>query len=647
MIGNIYKEHKVSAYNPPSEVKIFTAEAKKDYQVGYDILDRPFIELNDMSVIERDNRDRRTFNAFVDENIEDPAEAWKWIGTRSRARNKAVAMHAKMTAMYIIPFFMAQNENDEEDRGFSDVMQDIVEWMVYNSSYKSSYLMNTMAMLVSPITYLGAEYKEVYQKIKVKKEKGYITEEILDEVLSGFDAPVYSCDQVLITNAFEQNIQRQRRIFKSRWIEYGEAEAMYGEYENWNFVQPGVNTVFNAEDGLFYDIKDDQHDYLVHEVTLLDRQNDTEVCYLGGIYMGDTDVSANPIRHRDNRNAPKYNLIPFGYQRITEHFFYYKSLMNTQYWDNLLLDAQYEIAMNRAFLDTNMPIAVSGTDQVDSEIIFPSSVVAFKDKDVEVRPLLPQANLNGMFSAMAAVETSMDESSVSDTSAGQLPDAAQKATGIAIAERNAQTLLNGVQKTLAESITQYGELMADIAIKHLSIAQVDQIVGDSQRMKYRSFILKNKSVGGKNVTKTIRFDESLLGREDMSEKEKIEREMKMLTEIGYPEHKNHLYLINPEVFSRRKYLTRTEPHIMFPKNEEFMQALYVKIMQVFANNPFISLEALTRKTAYAFFRGEADDIMQKQPTAPFPAKTQKKGMDIGETAVNKALTNPLAGVGLA
>lgn len=641
MIGETY-EKKVSAYNPSQEVKDFTMDVKKEYTNAYEILHTPYTELNDLSVIERDNRDRLTFNAFVDESVEDPAEKWKWIGTRSKARNKAIALHAQLTSGYIVPMFMAQNDADEEDRGFSEVMRDIAEWMVHNSPYKTSYLMAAMSMLVSPVVYLGAEYRQVYQKIKTKTEKGFAMEEVLDEVLSGFDAPVHSCDQVLITNAYEQNIQRQRCIFKERWIDYGEAETLYGEHENWNFVLPGVNTIFNEDDTLFYDVKDDNHEYLVKETTYYNRLDDTQVCFLGGVYMGDRNVEENMIQHRDNRNAPKYNVVPFGYQRITEHFFYYKSLMNSQYWDNLLLDAQYQVGMDRAFLDTNMPIAISGSDKVDSEIIFPSSVVSFKDPNTVVRPLLPQANMGNMFSAMNAVESSMDESSVSDTSSGQLPDAAQKATAIAIAERNAKILLQGVGKSLAESIVQYGRLMADIAINHLTIPQIDQIVGDTTRMKYRSFVLKDKSVGGKQMSKVIRFDEEMLGME-LSDEQVVERNKTLAIESGYPDNKESIYVVNPEMFSRMKYLVRVEPETMFPKNKEFMQAMHTQLLAQMANNPYVSLEALTRKVLYDYFDGEADDIMQKpQQQQPIDIPSTQAGGQASAIAVG----NKLAGAGV-
>jgi len=644
MIGEITQNDTVSLYNPSKEIRDFTSNVvKKDYEAGDEILNKTWVELNNMSVLDRKDRDQRTFNAFVDEEIDDPNEAWKWIGTRSKARNKAIALHNYITAGYVIPMFMAQNDEDEEDRMFSDIMRDVTEWMINNSDYKQSYVGVSMGMLVNPVTYLGAEYAEVYQKIKEMQEDGtYTTTEIVDETLSGFKAPIYSTEQVLITNAFQPNIQRQRCIVQRRFIEYTEAESIYGKHENFNFVQPGVNTIFNEEDGQFYDIKDDDHSMLVEECIYKNRKEDIEVVFVGGIYMGNVDdIEANPIKHRDNRNAPKYNITPFGYQRVNEHFFFYKSLMNAQYWDNSLLDAQYQMAMNRAFLDTNMPIAITGQDEIDGEVIYPSSVFAFKDKDTKVTPVLPQADLGGMFGAMVKTETSMEESSISNLSSGQLPKGAgQTATAISIANANAKAMLAGVGKVMADSMVQFGGLMADIVCNHLSAPVLDQLSSDSNKLKYRSFILPKKLVGGKEVTKVIKFDDTLLGML-MTDKQIKEKEAKMLEDVGYPNNKSHIYRINPEVFARYKYLTYIEPQTMFPQNEEFMQAKLSDLYKMLRKDPLISAESLVKKLLYANFRSDADDMMAKPNPNEVPVTEDETGAggESAGTGVEKVLAS--------
>ena len=613
MIGNFQGNKVISRYQPNKEVADFTALVQKDYAIGDEILNKAWVELNDRSVIDDKDRGQKTFNAFVDENIENPAEKWKWIGTRSKARNKAIAMHAQITAGYIIPMFMAQNEDGEEDQDFADFMRDIIEWMIHNSDYKSSFLAIVMGMLMNPINYLGAEFREIYQTIKEKTDKGYIKKEVLDEVLSGFNAPVYSADQLLIANAYEPNIQRQRFIIKKRFIDYEEARALYGDHDNWDFVLMGHRTLYNKSDGMFYDNKDDFHQLLVEECIYLNRSEDVEVPFVAGIYLGDKSVKDNPIRHRDNQNRPKYNVVPFGYQRVNEHFFFYKSLMNSMYWDNMLLDAQYQLGMNRMFLDTNMPIAISGEDKIDSEVVFPSSVISFKDKDTKVSPILPQANLENVFASMRATEASMEESSVSNQTAGQLGDPNQKATALLLAEQNAKKMLQGVGKTIAESVVQYGNLMADIAVNYLSIPEVGEIIGDQSQIKYRTFILNNQTVSGRQVSKVLKFDKNLLGKE-MTDKDRKRENIKMLSDIKYPNNKQHLIRINPELFAMRKYFSRVEPELLFPKNEEYIQAVATQMYNMLRNDELVEPEKLVREVVHSFYRGRSDEFISKQTT---------------------------------
>lgn len=638
------KRKNISAYQPPQDIANFTKVAQECYAKGWEILHKPWIELNDYSPIERDNMDGRTFNAFVDESIEDPAEAWKWRGTRSKARNKGIVMHANLTGAYLLPLFDAQNKEDELDRGISEIMRDVVEWMTQPavSDYQSAYFAVTQGMLTNSVTYLGAEYLQIYQTIKSKQEDGsYKKEEILDEVLSGFKCPVYSTSEVLIQNAYVRNIQRQSKVIKRKWIDYHEAESKYGEHENWGFVQPGFKSIFNAEDGLFYDVKDEEHPALVEEIIIECRKEDYGIPLLGGIYLGDSSLEGNPIKHRDNKGAPKYNIVPFGYHRIGEHFYFYKSLMNGLGWDNGLYDAMTELVMNRAILEVEMPTMISGSDEVDSDIVFPSSVVAFKDKDVRVTPLLPPANLLAGFRALDDTADSMSEGSVNETQMGQLPEASQKAYSVAQAQANAKKIIRGVGKTLGESVMQYGLLMADIAINHLTIPQIDEITGDNLKTKYPQFVLVNKNIGGKMVNKRIRFDESLIGRE-YTQKEVDEMSLDLLTEAKYPEHKELLYRVNPYLFSKMKYLCRIDVEEMFPKNDEYWQGLLTNLFGILRNDPYISQEGIRRKLLYSYFKSEGEELLEKNPQAGMQqGLTPAMGDQFGRQSQQKQLVSPL------
>lgn len=614
MIGIITDKTATSAYQPSQDVVDLTISVKRDYSYGAEILDTAYLELNDRSVIDDENRGQRMFNAFVDTEAEDPKEAWKWRGTRSMARNKAIAMHANLTANFLLPTFLAQNEDDETDRDFSEGMRDIIDWMTSPSvsNYQSSFLQIVFGMITNPVTYMAAEYCEVFQKIKERQEDGsYSVKEILDEVLSGFQAPIWSASQVLITNAYERNIQKQRSIITRRFCEKSELEAKYSDHPNWDYVNAGIKSIYSEEDGLFYDIKDDDHPNLVAEETHFSRREDSEVCFINGIYMGADNVEWNPIKHRDNYNAPKYNITPFGYHRIGEHFFYYKSMMNAIGWDNMLYDAMSEVVMNRAFLEVDMPIAVSGTDKIDSDVIFPSAVITLKDKEAKIQRILPDSNFAAGFNALRETEQSINQGTVNETISGQLPDKDQKAFSVAQAQANAKKLIGAVGKSLAESIVMYGDLMKDIVLNHVTAPQVEDLVGGAMKLKYRSFLLENKQSGGKRVNKKIVFDEYLIGQE-ASPEEKKQMDMELLEESGYPNNNVSILKLNPELFAKFKYLTRADVEEMFAKNQEYWQAILPNIYSLLRQDPLIDGEALVRKVTYAFFQSGGDDLVKKQ-----------------------------------
>lgn len=635
-----------STYSPSESVRNFTIQAKKDYEIGHNILTKSWNELNDSSVIEDMNRGRRMFNAFVDESESDRSQSWKWKGTRSKARNKGIAMHANLTAAYMIPTFQAQNSDSDVDRDVSEFMTDLVEWMAQDehSNYKENFLSLVFAMESDPIVYLGAEYQEVMQTIKIKNEKGEQTKkEIMDEVLSGFKAPIYTADQILLSNAFERNLQKHRHIGKRRWIDFDEAKAKYGKHSNFSYVKPGHSTIYNEEDGLFYDIKDNEHPNLVEEYTSMYRREDTEVCFIAGIYMGDDNVDNNPIKHRDNFGAPRYNIQQFGFYPIGSHFVFYKSMMNTMRWDNALYDASTEIMANRAILDAEMPIAVSGTDKIDGEIIYPNSVVAFKDQNTKITPLMPQSQLGNIMSSLNLTEDSMSESSVNETTSGQLPQASQKAYSVAQAQASSKKIIGGVAKGLAASVSKYGLLMADIAINHLSVPEIDEIVGEGTKLKYRKFVLNNKDVGGKRMPKQLMFAADYIGKE-VTEDEKRSENIKLYQES----EKNGMAIIkaNPQFIAKMKYFCRADYKELFVQSDETMQAMITNLYTLLRQDPLVDAEGLVHELMYSYFKGKGDRFVSKNPQGAVQGTGQETpNTSLGNQVLQKSLAPVIASMG--
>lgn len=88
---------------------------------------------------------------------------------------------------------------------------------------------------------------------------------------------------------------------------------------------------------------------------------------------------------------------------------------------------------------------------------------------------------------------------------------------------------------------------------------------------------------------------------------------------------------------------------MFPENEEYKQAIMSQLYAQFAENPFIELESLTRKTLYTYFRSETEELMKKKEDVDMAAEQSGGGAPpqttFGQQAQNRATDNALPGVG--
>ena len=223
---------------------------------------------------------------------------------------------------------------------------------------------------------------------------------------------------------------------------------------------------------------------------------------------------------------------------------------------------------------------------------------------------------------------------------GQLPDKEQKAYSVAQAQSNAKKLLGGVAKTLGQSMIQYGDLMKDIVINHITIPEVDELTSKALKLKYKTFLLENKTVGGRRVNKKIKFDETLIGKK-MTKEQIKERNLKLLSEVGWPDNKEHLYFINPELFAKFKYLTRIDIDEMFTKNAEFMQPMLTNLYGMLRADPLIEAEGLLRKLLYSYFQSEGDELIKKQIPGQVigqPEQPQEQGGEVfGKMGQNKQL----------
>jgi hypothetical protein len=567
-------QNSLSAYQPSNDgERELCLRVKRAYEDGDKIQHQPFKEFNNKSLLERMSIDQRNWLSWTPEPFEGEDD-WRWNGIRPITRNKVIATAAHLTAQLLIPNVFAQNDQDEEDRATAFVMRDLVEYNIKRSNYETAFLYGVIGALVNPVSYFKVEFTQGWQEIWQDGEKT----RVIDDMFSGFQNSLLSPEDVLISNAYQFDIQKQDWILEKKGhISYGQAEALYGEYDNFQYVQPGVKRILN-DDGNFYDVEDVNGD-LIEYVCYKNRRNDEEIHFLGGVYMGNPNVHYNPFTHRTNKNKPKYDIAKFGYEPIDQmRFFYYKSLVAKMENDQEAADRQWQMYFDSSFLATFPPTVTMGAGKIDRSVISPATNTEL-GKDGTITPL-NIANPGVALQALREAERSLEETSISNQMGGMEGDVEKTRGESVLLQQNADTNLGLATKMIATAVRQIGDLMVDDIIKYQTIAEVSEITG---KETYKTFLVDGKVKGGKDKTSYIRFTNRHMGQE-LTEEEKDMKEYELMDEAG---DDREIHEVNPALFARMNYLITIDADKMMQRNDAFDRAFKLETYDRAIQNPLV------------------------------------------------------------
>ena len=630
MIGQVLKQivggreiisSPLSSYIPSSEVRDLTFRVKQAYSDGDNIQNTSFQEFNGMSVVSRMNEDQRAWLSWSNPAYEGEDD-WRWTGVRPITRNKVISTAANLTSQLLFPNIFAQNDAQEEDKDAANVMRELIEYNIKNSNYETCFLYGVIAGLVNPVSYWKVDYTQNYQELwnEGKKEK------VIDDLFSGFQHSLIPADEILIANAYQYDIQKQDFIIHKRRISYGEAEARYGENEQFKHVRPGVFTIL-GEDATFYDVEDINDD-LVEEVCYKSRRADEEVYFVNGVFMGE-NATFNPMYHRTNENKPKYNLVKYGAEPIDAmRFFYYKSLVAKMSNDQEAVDREWQMYFDAGFLATFPPTITMGAGKIDKSVIAPATTTDLP-MNAKIEPL-NIANPNAALQALREAERSVVESSMDTQGAGSASGNQKTARESILLQQNMQTNLGIMGKMIGTMVKEVGILAVDDIIRYQTVGQASEITGE---MSYKTFIIDGHVKGGKSVTSYIRFTDRLLGK-FMTKEERRKANLRLYEEAG---DDKEIYEVNPEAFAKMKYLITIDADALLQRNDAFERAFKLEIYDRAIASPLIqsdpeSMNKITRDFLLEpLVRGEASKYLPDVAKVAQPLIPKAQGQGLGMT----------------
>lgn len=595
-----------SEYNPSKKVKDRIQQIVKDYQVAYQIRQKPYTEFNNMSLIERMNLDQQSFNQYVEAQSMDPDEAWRSTAFRPIVRNKIITIAAHVTAAIMYPKVYAQNENDDEDRASAEVMRDLMEWAGEQSRYDRTFVYAVIGALVNPATIIHTEFAEKMRDIKEMKEDGSWTiKEVLDEVFSGFINSVVPVDELYIANPYEHDIQKQPFLLWRRVIDYSTARTKYGHMDNFKYVKPGVQFLYSDARDTFYEEWDqDLNQRLVEEIIYYNRSGDLQLALLNGAIMEDDPDSPNP------RKDKMYPFSKSGYELIDDgKFFYYKSLAFKLAPDEQVLNTAYRMVADGTFLQVMPPAVVYGNEEINSSVIVPGRVTTIdntENPNASFQTLSTNNNLTAGYNLLEKVEGSINESSADILQSGQAGGGDQTAFEISRLEQNARVMLGLFAKMIGFLVEDFGKLRMNDILQFLTIGDVEQIESPNGLLKFRTFLLPDRMVDGKNKTKKIKFDMDMPD-DFTTEEDEMEMSKKIYLEEKSLGDKTKIYRVNPTLFRNLKFRCVVKPEALYPKSDALTKALNLEAYGLAIANPMANAEAVTRDLLFGSFDKTKDD----------------------------------------
>lgn len=643
------KDGKINTVTHPTVAYFLTEDEKKiynqvlnDYNRAIILFNKPRAEFNDRSVRTEIDMNERAFNSYIPPRSQDPDESWRAQTVRPITRNKLISIAAHVTANILYPNVFAQNDKDNEEKEAAQVMRDLIEWTIENSNYSRQFLMAVITALVDPVVIVHAEFAEVMRKVRDMQDDGtYSVSDIVDEILSGFQLRVLRGNELLIANVFESDIQRQRFLIRNQFTDYEEEKLIYGDNEKFKeYVKPGVRIIFDQSSETFYQVYDrEMQGYMVNKVTYYNRSLDLELVFINGIC----------VTGYDRPNPRKDKLYPFaktGYEPLNNgQFFYYKSAANKLGSDQEIVDTLYNMVIDGTFLALMPPIALYGSEEVNSSVTIPGTVTSFRDPNVKMENMAPKSDIRAGLEMIAKVEQSISESSQDALQAGgNNPGPTRTAREVLLQQQNAKTALGLFGKMIGFLVEDIGKLMIGDILQHMTVGQLAEIEGDDMAMKFRSFLLHDKTIEGKKRTKKIEFTDKYLNSDGMTPDEMMAESFDILKAQGGPDADVTLLRVNPKIFRTLKYKIRVDPDQLSPKSKSLEDAMKLEAYDRLIQNPYVDQMAVTQDFLLdAIKPGESAKYMKKQAPAEASAPMGNPDGTVTQKGVNQNLVGQLTG----
>jgi hypothetical protein len=617
--GIITPKNPTSSYQPTELARQRIHEIIHDFTLGHLTMYKPRREFNDLSIISRLTVDKMSFNTYQPNDGDaldaDITNSWKSRAMKPVIRNKVMSIAAHATARLLFPKIFAYNQEDEEEEDAAIVLESLQEWAADKSNYSKTSLYAIITALWSPSAIIYTDYCETFREVKRLVDGKIVKEMMLDEDLSGFNDEVCPRDELYIENWYEPNIQRQGWLIRRRVQMYSLLKAKYErKYENFKYVKPGVQTIYNDANQSFYEVYDaNLRQEEGEEITYWRKSDDLKLILVNGVLLTDEE-NPNP------RNDKMYPFDKFVYSNFDEgRAFDGKSLVFHMTPEAKIVNTLYPMIIDGTYLSIMPPMVNIGGEVIASDVIIPGAVTTLTDPNSDLKPFSIGQNYQGLIAgqnALKEVEDSLNSGSAEPVTQGAQQPGDTTAYEIQQMEQNASTVLGLFVQMISDHVRNFGKLRLGDILQYLTIPDVTNIENEAELI-YKTFYLYNK--GENSTTRKIKFDNKLpVG--DITKEQRLDHSFDILKEQGGLDSKTELYKVNPALIRNLKYMVTVNADVLNPMSEELERAFALEEYDRMISNQNIDPEETARflLTSYPRTKKDPQKYLVKPSTSAGP-----------------------------
>jgi len=271
--------------------------------------------------------------------------------------------------------------------------------------------------------------------------------------------------QFYIENMYEPDLQKQGWVIWRKVYSYSAAQNKYnGIYDNFKYVKPGVQTIYDDANRQFYYVYDpNMRSEDVEEVVYWNKNLDLKIIMVNRVML-------TPWNSPNPRKDKMYPFDKFGYEPINNRFFYYKSLSFKLQHDSEIVNTLYQMIIDGTYLSIFKPMVNVGGEIIASDVIVPGAVTTFSDPNSDLRAINVGSDLKSGMETLAVVEKSINESSQEPFQAGvDEKQGGTTAYEISRLEQNANTVLGLFLQMIAKHVKDYGKLRVGDILQYLTL----------------------------------------------------------------------------------------------------------------------------------------------------------------------------------